>query len=43
MSVSVNEPLKNKVAEQLNLFYLALSFFTRLPVPKNMHLSLIHI
>ncbi len=27
------------VKEQLNLFYLALSFFTRLPVPKNMHYS----
>ncbi len=39
MSVSVNEPLKNKVAAQLNLFYLALSFFTRLPVPKTMHYS----
>lgn len=39
MSIPVNEPLKNKVAEQLNLFYLALSFFTRLPVPKNMDYS----
>ena len=39
MSASVNEPLKNKVAAQLNLFYLALSFFTRLPVPKAMHYS----
>lgn len=39
MSASVNEPLKNKVAAQLNLFYLALSFFTRLPVPKTMHYS----
>ena len=28
--------LREKCAAQLNLFYLALSFFTRLPVPKNM-------
>jgi len=28
-----------KVKYQLNLFYLALSFFTRLPVPKTMHYS----
>jgi len=27
------------VKQQLNLFYLALSFFTRLPVPKSMHYS----
>lgn len=27
------------VKAQLNLFYLALSFFTRLPVPKSMHYS----
>jgi len=33
------EPLKDKVKAQLNLFYLALSFFTRLPVPKTMHYS----
>jgi adenosylcobinamide-GDP ribazoletransferase len=33
------EPLKEKVKAQLNLFYLALSFFTRLPVPKTMHYS----
>ncbi len=39
MNASVNEPLKNRVTEQLNLFYLALSFFTRLPVPKTMHYS----
>ena len=39
MSASVNEPLKHKVTAQLNLFYLALSFFTRLPVPKSMHYS----
>jgi adenosylcobinamide-GDP ribazoletransferase len=32
-------PLKEKVKAQLNLFYLALSFFTRLPVPKTMHYS----
>lgn len=39
MSASVNESLKHKITEQLNLFYLALSFFTRLPVPKGMHYS----
>jgi adenosylcobinamide-GDP ribazoletransferase len=39
MSASVNAPLKHKVTAQLNLFYLALSFFTRLPVPKSMHYS----
>jgi adenosylcobinamide-GDP ribazoletransferase len=39
MSASVNVPLKHKVTAQLNLFYLALSFFTRLPVPKSMHYS----
>jgi len=33
------ESLKEKVKTQLNLFYLALSFFTRLPVPKTMHYS----
>jgi len=31
--------LINKLKYQLNLFYLALSFFTRLPVPKSMHYS----
>ena len=39
MIVQLNEPLKKKVTAQLNLFYLALSFFTRLPVPKTMHYS----
>lgn len=43
MNVRKNERtitlLKDKVAAQLNLFYLALSFFTRLPVPKKMHYS----
>ncbi|MEY8200737.1 MAG: adenosylcobinamide-GDP ribazoletransferase [Colwellia sp.] len=36
MITLINEQLKGKVAAQLNLFYLALSFFTRLPVPKTM-------
>lgn len=31
--------LRNKCLVQLNLFYLALSFFTRLPVPKNVQYS----
>ncbi|WP_019025829.1 adenosylcobinamide-GDP ribazoletransferase [Colwellia piezophila] len=31
--------LKDKISTQLNLFYLALSFFTRIPVPKKMHYS----
>ncbi len=39
MIARVNEPLKEKIMAQLNLFYLALSFFTRLPVPKTMHYS----
>ncbi len=39
MSTPVTEPPKNKITEQLNLFYLALSFFTRLPVPKTMYYS----
>ena len=39
MIVRVNERLKGKITAQLNLFYLALSFFTRLPVPKTMHYS----
>jgi len=34
---SPRESLIGKIKEQLNLFYLALSFFTRLPVPKSMH------
>jgi len=33
---SLNEPLKDKIKVQVNLFYLAVSFFTRLPVPKTM-------
>ena len=33
---SPNNKFKDKVKSQLNLFYLALSFFTRLPVPKTM-------
>ncbi|TWX67222.1 adenosylcobinamide-GDP ribazoletransferase [Colwellia demingiae] len=39
MIVRVNERLKGKITAQLNLFYLALSFFTRLPVPKTMDYS----
>ncbi|PKI17025.1 adenosylcobinamide-GDP ribazoletransferase [Colwellia sp. 12G3] len=39
MTAGINEPLKDKLKAQLNLFYLALSFFTRLPVPKKMHYS----
>lgn len=39
MIVRVNKRLKGKITAQLNLFYLALSFFTRLPVPKTMHYS----
>lgn len=34
-----SEKLIGRVQTQLNLFYLALSFFTRLPVPKSMHYS----
>ena len=39
MIAEARESLKEKVKTQLNLFYLALSFFTRLPVPKTMHYS----
>ncbi|KGJ93082.1 adenosylcobinamide-GDP ribazoletransferase [Colwellia psychrerythraea] len=39
MSTPVTEPPKNKIIEQLNLFYLALSFFTRLPMPKTIYYS----
>lgn len=39
MIVLVSRQLQEKVKAQLNLFYLALSFFTRLPVPKTMHYS----
>nr|WP_232771075.1 adenosylcobinamide-GDP ribazoletransferase [Colwellia sp. 75C3] len=37
--LSVSKDLKERIKTQLNLFYLALSFFTRLPVPKTMHYS----
>ncbi|MEI6895504.1 MAG: adenosylcobinamide-GDP ribazoletransferase [Colwellia sp.] len=33
------ERVRESLQSQLNLFYLALSFFTRLPVPKTMHYS----
>jgi adenosylcobinamide-GDP ribazoletransferase len=33
------QTLMGKIKVQLNLFYLALSFFTRLPVPKTMYYS----
>jgi len=39
MIAEASESLKEKVKTQLNLFYLALSFFTRLPVPKTMQYS----
>ena len=39
MTAEARQPLKETVKAQLNLFYLALSFFTRLPVPKTMHYS----
>jgi len=39
MIAETSEPLKDKMKVQLNLFYLALSFFTRLPVPKTMQYS----
>jgi adenosylcobinamide-GDP ribazoletransferase len=31
--------IKKESAKELNLFFLALSFFTRIPVPKSMHYS----
>ncbi|MCG6202479.1 adenosylcobinamide-GDP ribazoletransferase [Psychromonas antarctica] len=31
--------IKRESAKELNLFFLALSFFTRIPVPKSMHYS----
>ncbi len=39
MIVVVSNQLKEQIKAQLNLFYLALSFFTRLPVPKTMFYS----
>ena len=33
------QSLRERCSAQLNLFYLALSFFTRLPVPKNLQYS----
>jgi adenosylcobinamide-GDP ribazoletransferase len=39
VNVEQNEQLIEKIKAQFNLFYLALSFFTRLPVPKSMHYS----
>jgi adenosylcobinamide-GDP ribazoletransferase len=39
VTAEAREALIDKVKIQLNLFYLALSFFTRLPVPKTMHYS----
>lgn len=39
MTTGGNKPLKEKIMVQLNLFYLALSFFTRLPVPQKMYYS----
>jgi adenosylcobinamide-GDP ribazoletransferase len=39
MTAQGSKSLKENVKNQLNLFYLALSFFTRLPVPKTMHYS----
>ena len=39
MSQQLAEKFIGKAKAQLNLFYLALSFFTRLPVPKTMRYS----
>ena len=36
MEENNNARVKGKVASQINLFYLALSFFTRIPVPRSM-------
>jgi len=39
VKLTAYEKFKNSMSEELNLFYLALSFFTRLPIPKNVHYS----
>ena len=39
VKLTAYDKFKNSLGEQLNLFYLALSFFTRLPIPKNVRYS----
>jgi len=39
VKLTTYDKCKIRMGEQLNLFYLALSFFTRLPIPKNVRYS----